>query len=343
MKPACPRLFEVEALRDGRLTGPERASFGRHVTICRACGREADALDQLVEQLRARTAIDEPADELRMVRQRTRLLADFDRALLASGRTRPRRWLLGVAAAVTVAGGLLLAPRPRPRPPVAAAPAAIIQPVAGTVWSKHADGEAERIVLDQGTLAIHVDHAASGRRRLIVVLPDGELEDIGTTFTVSAGGGHTRQVVVQEGSVLLRVRGAAPVAVNAGQTWAFEPAPAAGAGAPIRREAPPVPKLASRPVVRTRREPEPAEPEPSGAFRAMVRLLERGDACEAAARSAQFVASYPDDPRLEDAAYLRVVALQRCGSLDDMKHAARDYLRRFPSAFRRAEVERLSR
>jgi hypothetical protein len=74
-----------------------------------------------------------------------------------------------------------------------------------------------------------------------------------------------------------------------------------------------------------------------------VRLLERGDDCAAAAGFANYGASYPDDPRAEDAAYLRVIALQRCGSDADMKRAAREYLSRYPSAFRRAEVDRLSR
>ena len=41
--------------------------------------------------------------------------------------------------------------------------------------------------------------------RLLVILPDGELEDIGTTFTVSAADDQTNRVVVKEGSVLLRV------------------------------------------------------------------------------------------------------------------------------------------
>ena len=49
MKPtACPRLFEVEALRDGRLGGgPERASFERHTKVCTACAREAQALEAM--------------------------------------------------------------------------------------------------------------------------------------------------------------------------------------------------------------------------------------------------------------------------------------------------------
>ncbi|HXU62577.1 MAG TPA: hypothetical protein VN962_12795 [Polyangia bacterium] len=341
MRPDCARLFEVEAMRDGRLAGSERDSFVRHMSACRACAREAEALDRLVEEVRGRCVGDEAADELRAVRQRTRLLAAFDRALLTSGRRRPRRWLLGMAGAVAIAGGVLLAPRSRPTRPVADAPAAVIQPAAGTVWSAGTDGDVERIVLERGALTVHVDHATSRRGRVLVVLPDGELEDIGTTFTVSAADGHTQQVAVQQGSVLLRIRGAAPVALDAGQAWEARPPAAPPAGAPPARVQPAPAVKAPPPRAHAPRDLD--EPPPSREFRALVRLLEGGEDCEAATRAARFVAAYPDDPRVEDAAYLRVVALQRCGSADDMKQAAREYLRRFPSAFRRAEVERLSR
>jgi hypothetical protein len=337
-------------MRDGRLTGRKLVSFGRHMTTCRACAREANALDELAHALQQEERAGAPADELRVARERTRLLADFDRALLAEGRLGPRRWLRWSAAAVAVACGLFVAARARPPSPVAGGSSAVISPAGGTIWSKQIDGDAETIVLARGALAIHVDHAGSRRGRLVVVLPDGELEDIGTTFTVKVADGHTQQVAVQEGSVLLRVHGSAPVALNAGETWTVGEAPAPSPVAATR----PAPIALQADAAKTKREPrqdkarahaplEPDEPAQSTEFRAAVRLLERGDDCEAAAGFAKYVASYPNDPRAEDAAYLRVIALQRCGSDDDMKRAAREYLGRYPSAFRRAEVERLSR
>jgi len=48
-----PRLFEVEAMRDGRLAGTQLASFARHVALCPVCAREAKALDQVADGLRA--------------------------------------------------------------------------------------------------------------------------------------------------------------------------------------------------------------------------------------------------------------------------------------------------
>jgi hypothetical protein len=351
LKPDCPRLFEVEAMRDGRLSGPELAAFGRHLTTCRACAGEAKALDALAEHLRV-TPVDEPADELRLARERTRLLADFDRSLLASHRPRLRRRRLWSAAALAVAGGLLFLARPRPLAPIAAGPTAVIQAQDDAAWSRHVEGDAERIVLERGALSIHVDHSRPRRSRLVVVLPDGELEDIGTTFRVTAADGQTRRVEVLEGSVLLRLRGLPPVALSAGQTWTpdegspppREPGPARTRDVDVPRPAKAEPRVVDRAAPPRRREPPvPDESVPARAFRAIVHILEHDDECAAAVGFEKYVATYPNDPRAEDAAYLRVIALQRCGSIEDLKRAAREYLSRYPSGFRRAEVERLSR
>ena len=334
-------------MRDGRLTGRELASFGRHMSACRACGYEAKAVDELVEALRPDARLDGPADELGVARARTRLLADFDRALLARGTRGARRRLLWSAAATAIACGVFFLSRPRPVAPLAPGSNVIIRPDVDTVWSRQTDGVAERIVLERGALAVHVEHTTSRRGRLVVVVPDGELEDIGTTFTVSATDGHTKRVVVKEGSVLLRLLGRAPVALSAGQTWSSDAVPTV----PPEKIAAPadVPKTdrghretVMGPVTRVHAPPAPNEPAQSKEFRALVRLFERGDECEAAAGFARYSASYPDDPHAEDSAYLRVIALQRCGSDDDTKRAAREYLSRYPSAFRRAEIEGLS-
>jgi TolA-binding protein len=68
----------------------------------------------------------------------------------------------------------------------------------------------------------------------------------------------------------------------------------------------------------------------------------RGDNSQAATMFGSFIHKYPHDPRAEDAAYSRVIALQRCGDIGRMKDAAREYLQRYPSGFRRREVEPLS-
>ena len=122
-------------------------------------------------------------------------------------------------------------------------------------WSRSLEGELERITLENGTLAIQVDHSAS-LRKLLVVLPDGELEDIGTTFSVTASAGHTTQVSVQDGQVVLRLGGAPPRSLGAGDAWTSMPASpvivtasaeARPASAPPTRPAPRV-KLARAPL-----------------------------------------------------------------------------------------------
>src|SRR5689334_3077995 len=79
-KPSCPRTFEVEAARDGRLGGAERQRFRAHARHCAACAREAQAFEQLAGALRALPAVS--ADDLHVRRERVRLLGAFDAALV---------------------------------------------------------------------------------------------------------------------------------------------------------------------------------------------------------------------------------------------------------------------
>ena len=91
MKASCPRLFEVEASRDGRLTGAEAARFQSHLAACAVCAREARALQAVSEALRSPT-IAAGGDELHVRRERTRLLAAFDASLVPAPRGRMATW-----------------------------------------------------------------------------------------------------------------------------------------------------------------------------------------------------------------------------------------------------------
>lgn len=71
--------------------------------------------------------------------------------------------------------------------------------------------------------------------------------------------------------------------------------------------------------------------------------LDVGANREAAAAFTRFLVEHAYDARAEDAAYLRVVALQRCGVAAETRRAAQTYLRLFPRGFRRAEIEPLAR
>ncbi len=336
-------------MRDGRITGAERATFERHVAGCPTCSREVRALDGLARTLRTNRE-DTAIDELFVRRERTRLLAAFDRLLIEPERPRSvRRRLLGPAAAVALVAGLVVAWRGRPAVHSARVPSAVVHADATAVWSKRTDGNREEVVLERGELWIHVIHS-SGEGRLVVMLPDGELEDTGTTFSVSAEDGHTTRVAVQEGSVVLRRRGQPEVGLGPGDTWMPDARPATSADVPaaaaavLLPDAPSAPPLRSPPQLRASAAlASGLAPDPSIDFRAAMAALDVGHNADAAAAFASFLVDHPRDPRAEDAAYLRVIALQRGGDSGSVKQAAQEYLRRYPAGFRRAEMETLGR
>jgi FecR protein/Putative zinc-finger len=354
--PSCPRLFEAEAWRDGRLSGSEATRFRAHAATCSTCKRELESLNALGEALRAA----EPAtDELHVRRERTRLLAAFDAQLVRTSR-RPVA-LLGLAVALALV--VLVALWPKRAPVTMSAAPAKADPVlvrAGDSarWWRQSRSERERIVLESGELSIQIDHAGSPRG-LLVVLPDGELEDIGTTFSVRAEAGHTTRVSVREGSVILRLRGEPALTLSAGQVWVpatpalSAPVPSASVASPLAVPAPPVavpaPVASPAPAARSRSSNSSpsssafaAVPDAASEFRAALAALDRGDNSQAATLFGAFAASHALDSRAEDAAYLRVLALQRTGQQSAMQRAAGDYLRRYPRGFRRAEVESLA-
>jgi hypothetical protein len=341
-------LFEVEAMRDGRLAGAELTSFARHLTTCAECAHEARTLEALAETVRSGSDETRASNELAVWRERTRLLAAFDGTLLVpETRFRARRLLLPAAIAAAVACVIVVS-RARPDQHLVHSPKIDIRPDAQTVWTEKTEGEWRKIFLSRGGLRIHVDHSA-GQGRLLVTLPDGELEDRGTTFTVSAEDGHTTRVAVEEGSVVLRLSDRSEMTIRAGQAWIRETRVTSVEVAPEPSVTAPLPRHAStrlRPSATTAPSPasdiSPSE-DPTSDFRAAISLLDAGASRQAAAELARFVETHPHDPRAEDAAYLLVIALQRCGSEDDAKRAAQEYLRRYPAGFRRAEVEKLSR
>ena len=351
---SCPRLFEVEAARDGRLVGAELASFERHMSACSVCSREAQALEAPAAALRAASA--GKRDELHVRRERTRLLASFDGELVVPGR-RWGRWLLWPLPVAVLVVGVLMFWRMRPAEPVRVA-SAVVRASSAAVWSERTEDHLDQVRLERGSLWIHVDHISRQARRLLVVLPDGELEDTGTTFSVSTEAGRTTRVEVQDGSVVLRVRGQLPVAIGPGGTWSPVPTPAPAADgsssstepAPAPGASPPSPIATS--LARPSNSSSPVSlvplasavaPDPSDDFRAAMATFNGGDNAAAAAAFASFLAKHPRDPRAEDAAYLRVIALRRSGDDGAVKQAGAEYLRRYPAGFRHAEVETLLR
>ncbi|MFZ5892740.1 MAG: FecR domain-containing protein [Myxococcota bacterium] len=353
---SCPRAFEVEALRNGRLSGTERNSFERHLALCSECAQEAAELEALGQALHAC----HPAqrDELHLRRERTRLLAAFDRAPAEPRPIFARRWL----PTALVAGCALLFAFWRLRAPVPSIAKfnAVVHAADGARWSRTQQGERETIVLAQGSLWISVRHGQAPAS-LRVQLPDGELEDIGTTFSVTVADGRTERVSVEEGQVILRLRSGAPVALTGGQSWSStkvtastldvapptadsKVAPELEAGKPSKAEPKTVANTRSTaPAPSASASASGVNLDASSDFRAALAAFNQGDNTEAARRFSQFIGRHPRDSRAEDAAYLRVLALKRSGDHGAMRAAAQEYLRRYPAAFRREEVERLLR
>lgn len=336
---ACPRLFEVEALRDGRLAGSERDDFQRHLAKCAACTLEASELERLGEALR--TSRTGPTDELHVRREKTRLLSAFDRTLLRENRPwLSRRLVLALGgASVIVALALFLVRRQRASEPRVAS--TVIDAASGSAWSRRTEARRDLVFLERGSLRVQVSHSNESVP-LLVVLPDGELEDIGTTFSVSAESGRTTRVTVEEGSVLLRLRGEAPVAIGAGKEWQRTPTPSTSAHVDFRPESSVESVAPQAPTPSPSASTSEKRHDAADEFKKAVGMLNAGESARAADQFARFVERHPRDPRVQDAMYMRILALQAAGDSVRMKAAAAEYLHVHPKGFRRAEVEQLS-
>ncbi|MBK7395883.1 MAG: FecR domain-containing protein [Myxococcales bacterium] len=336
---SCSRLWEVTAAHDGRLDAGDSARHERHLAQCAECRAARDELGRVRTALRA---LPEPAvDEVAVRRARGRLLA------AAHGASERSRYSLRVLVPVLLAvAALLVFVGVRRRsvvvpPRVAVVASARVEAGAEARWSRKTEGDVERVDLREGSLAIEVVHATA-HRRLLVTLPDGVLEDVGTRFVVTVQAGHTTYVAVQEGEVILRLVGAPPVSLKAGSEWRPAPtvtvtsaAPAVSSAAAPPATVPTIAAVNKPPAPSASVESDPASAE----LKAALATLRAGDAAGAAQRFAAFVVAHPTHPKAEDAAYLRIVAAQRASDTAGARAAAIDYLARFPKGFRRPEAE----
>ena len=299
----CARMWQVQAARDGRLLGKELANALRHIADCADCGREQRALSELARRL---ATVPAPTpDPLRQRRTRQAVLGAWDAHLVRSQEPEPasRSALLVAFAAASV---LALAFGYWRRPPKAIAPehpTAFFDVVAkpGTRWSTRTEGHVTRIAVQDGFAALTVRHPSG--HRLLVDLPDGEIEDLGTVFQVEVREQHTVQVSVDQGRVLVRLKSRPGFELTAGQSWHAEPA-SKPAASPEPRTA--ITRPPSVNVARPRREPFAAQPKANSA---------------------------------EDDAYLHIVDLLRNGHELEARAKASQYLAQFPRGFRRPEVQ----
>src|SRR5690348_2889644 len=98
MNAACPRRWQVEAARDGRLSSDETARFEVHQARCPSCRQEALQMESVAELVR-RTARPQ-LDDLSLRRLRQRLLANADAALKSPAASWITRSKLVVAVAL---------------------------------------------------------------------------------------------------------------------------------------------------------------------------------------------------------------------------------------------------
>ena len=344
MTTRCPRAWEVEATRDGRLTGDARASFEAHLARCESCTEDAGALEGLARGLRAIPSGADRGGDVAMRRLRNRVLDAVDaeqtgreRGWLATSR-RARAFafacafacvcvlagIFGVASWRATAGGE--APRALALAPVSSAPSAPVETTLevaadeGARFSRTTEQEVDRFDLLEGTLRLRVRRGLG--RRVVVNVPDGVIEDIGTVFEVTVVEGHTESVRVHEGRVVVSLVGAAPVRVDAGGVWRREVVAVLVDG-----------KSGGK---------AKANANANAEANANANANAKADANANANANAKANAKADANAKAEDGAYLEVLRLWREGREADGRAAARAYLQAFPRGFRRAEMERLA-
>lgn len=331
MSARCSRIWEVEASRDGRLQGSALEAHRQHVASCASCRAETRALDLLAE--RSKAVGDGPVDQIALRRARREILARADGMLsgrvVPASRERARAFSVVFAAAALLVGLALWWGWSRS----AQAPRVVVEATAGASahWQRTAEPEVERFRLEDGVLSLHVQRDP-GSRRVVVEVPDGQIEDIGTVFRVEVSHAHTDRVAVEEGIVRVRLRDGLDVTLHSGEQWSRSKEIDSKPG-----EAPPA-SARVQPAV-----PVPEPPPAGAAARSPAPLRVTASARTGVASSASAVDARPGDAaNAEDDAYLDVLALLRAGRTDDARAAAQDYLVRFPQGFRRKEMAQVA-
>jgi hypothetical protein len=365
-RPACTRVLQAEALEDGRLSGAERASFERHAASCAECSSELRALVRLrqgAERLPASTPT--PLEHRRQRQALLRRASELSQRAPAPPRRRTFALVLSGALMAAVCIGFLLgASRSGSEDSAAlAAPTYRLDASPGASWQTVKKGAALRLRLGSGSFMLKVDKLTAVQR-FVLELPDGELEVVGTKFGVLVEPEGTRRVEVTEGRVALRLRGALPISLGAGETWTAEreaaraadprslpaaeptstPAPAAaapgeGSRARARQTALPETKRALEP-------PSGEQAATAGThnddFARAMTAFGAGDYGQAERLFRDFERRHAEDARREDATFLRAVARLRRGDAAGARATAREYLDRYPNGLRALEAERLA-
>jgi TolA-binding protein len=354
MRPGhCERVWQAEAIEDGRLDGPERVSFEKHARGCSICAKELAAVGELRERMRQLPPLSSTPLEHR--RGRAELLRRAD----ARAVDRPRHELIRrwgwLVAALSCAGLALIVVAlfgrrhwsSRGADAEIGPPSFEVADAVGAEWISEVTGSEVRAHLTAGAASFHVEHTRIGQRFLLH-MPDAQIEVHGTRFRVEVRHGTTQHVEVSEGLVTLQRQGEPERRLYAGDVW---DAPSnvqtngddalrarggdASSVAPEDGEAPPRNRTKSLPDARS-----------SGlqqdAFAAAVAAFRHGDYFKAEQLLDRFLDAMPNDARVEDAFFLKAVSRARTGDAHAAAQLARAYLDRFPNGLRRLEAERIA-
>jgi FecR protein len=321
--PSCDRSWQVEAARDGRLEAAALAAFELHQASCPTCQAERKSLATLALKLEE---IGSHVDEMAMRRLRQRTLERANDLIVRSDSPKQRVRTIGwtLVACVAVAAVVLFW-LGRPRPFAATQTAVLVEAEQNAQWHRQLEANVEQVDLSAGTLRFRVARKATDPR-LLVRVPDGEIEDLGTTFSVTVQDGRTTEIVVREGRVLFHRRGAAALHLIAGSTWT-PPAEV------TQKKEPSVVLDTSATAKSVKAEPPMEKPKP---------VAPPSPSAASTNKPAPAAQAASEAGNREDAAYLQILALLREGRTDEARLAAFAYLRLFPEGFRTVEVSRVA-
>lgn len=338
MRPRCSRTWAVEAARDGRLTGAEQVEIARHLTECAACTAQAAWLDRLGRGLRSLPFTE--MNQLAVRRQRGQLLSAFNDWLLGrSPRPRPSTLvaIAGVLLLVCGVGVRLASHRWLASQLGRELPVVEVQGAPGARWLAR-PGEVYRVEILDGEVDLQI-HRTPSMGRVVLAVPDGEIEDLGTALSVVVQRAETTMVSVLKGEVELRLAGRPPIHLRAGETWhpttLHEPTDGLVSHFQYAEAeaVPETPRSQSSTPSRVHHKPHPVDSSrtsthPRGPVGSDVTEASNEDVLKA--DIARTLA--------EDAAYLALMELIDAGKMAQARAAAREYLQRFPNGLRRIEV-----
>jgi len=354
MRRHCDRLWEIDAVREGRLLPKDAEASARHLRVCTTCS-EVAARDQRLRVLATSLQPSASPGELDLRRLRSRILRDAAGEGRRPFRVRPSFAIAAACSMVALVVFAAIRPRTSSIIPLvqgesapAASPSAIVFagevfPTEGARWSQARERTDESVRLDVGTLRIQVRRQAPGER-FDVLLPDGVIDVRGTTFEVTANARSTERVHVDEGVVSLRIGTNEEIILRSGATWVAgtideaQSAPASDSAVATSQAPARVTEARRAPTLRLKDGATVQVDDGADAYAGAIQLLESHRYSEAADAFRDFASAHAGSALAEDASFLEATALARAGRVDAAGLAAEHHLQRFPQSFHRKEA-----